>query len=178
MKPLIGITAEPVPAPDPERTGGIKLELNLNYAQAIADAGGIPVVIPPMADMAVMAALIDGWLIPGGEDIDPAQFGQSHHPEAKLQISDRFEGEQRLFREIPLDLPILGICYGCQFLNVVEGGDLNQHIPDDPNADRHEGGKVQSYRIDEGSKLGEVLSADEVKGRAITTRRWTTLGRT
>ena len=51
----------------------------------MADAGGIPILIPPMADMAVLANLIHGWLIPGGDDIDAKRFGEENHPKVSIQ---------------------------------------------------------------------------------------------
>ncbi|POA77941.1 gamma-glutamyl-gamma-aminobutyrate hydrolase, partial [Pseudomonas protegens] len=83
-KPIIGITVDCTHDPEDVRTRG-KLELNWNYAQAVVDAGGVPIMIPPIADMDVIAAMIDGWLIPGGDDIDASRFGQENHPKASLQ---------------------------------------------------------------------------------------------
>src|SRR5580658_10541588 len=108
LKPLIAITAETVHDPDDARTRG-KIELNWNYAQAVAEAGGVPIIVPAMADMAAIAPMIDGWLIPGGADIDASNFGQENHPEAKPQDPSRYEGEQALFSQVPEELPILGI---------------------------------------------------------------------
>src|ERR1700748_1764665 len=98
MKPIIGISVDILI--DPNNPKAVrKLALNWDYAQAITDAGGIPMLIPPMADMKRMATMIDGWLIPGGDDIDALRFGEENHPAVKLQDPARFEGEQALMAE-------------------------------------------------------------------------------
>lgn len=163
-KPIIGISVDCTHDPEDARTRG-KLELNWNYAQAVSDAGGVPILIPPTADMDVIAPMIDGWLIPGGDDIDGSRFGQENHTMARLQDPARFEAEKALYDRIPAELPVLGICYGCQFLNVVRGGDLIQHLPDVVET-VHTGGVLQSYSIEEGSKLGEAAAVTEMSGKS------------
>jgi putative glutamine amidotransferase len=165
MKPIIGITAEPKQDPEDARTRG-SIVLNWNYAQAVADAGGVPLIVPPMADMREVADLIDGWLIPGGADIDACRFGQENHPKAELQDPSRFAGEKALFESVPENMPVLGICYGCQFINVIRGGDLIQHLPDVEGTTKHTGGEVQSYRLDEGSQLSQLFESEEVAGKS------------
>jgi len=164
MKPLIGITVDCHQDPEDLRTRG-KLELNWNYAQAVADAGGIPLLIPPMADMEELAKLIHGWLIPGGDDIDAGRFGEENHPKVSLQDPARFEGESRLYKAIDATMPVLGICYGCQFLNVVRGGTLDQHIPDNEGAETHTGGLMQSYPL-QPSRLQDLVGTSEMTGKS------------
>lgn len=165
MKPIIGITLECTQEPDDTRAQG-KMELNWNYAQAVADAGGLPMLIPPMADVAEIANLIDGWLIPGGRDIDAKEFGQDLHPMAELQDPARFNCEKALFEAVSPDLPVLGICYGCQFVNVIRGGTLQQHLPDVLEQSDHEGGTLQVYAADASSKLAEIVDSDSIKGKS------------
>ena len=70
MKPFIGITVDSKVNPENDRTNGT-LELNWNYAQRVAEAGGVPVLLPPQADPEAVVAKLDGLMIPGGADIDP-----------------------------------------------------------------------------------------------------------
>ncbi|GIP33434.1 gamma-glutamyl-gamma-aminobutyrate hydrolase family protein [Paenibacillus sp. J2TS4] len=124
MKPIIGITSS------------IREErlavTGQDYIQAIAWAGGVPVVLPNLSDEASadkIAATIDGLLSSGGKDIDPTLFGEEPHPRLG-EVSperDRFES-MMIARMLQLDKPILGICRGCQILNVVQGGDMYQDI--------------------------------------------------
>lgn len=161
-KPLIAITVESDRNPDDPRSGGI-LRLNWNYAEQVARAGGNPILIPPTADMEQIAEIIDGWLIPGGRDIDAKYFGQENHPEAETADPSRFEAERRLYEAAPIDLPIFGICYGCQFLNVVRGGTLIQHLPDVVGT-VHTGGPLQAYALDPDSTLARVAKTEHIEG--------------
>lgn len=165
MKPIIGISVDCTRDTEDLRTGG-KLQLNWNYAQAVTDAGGIPVLVPPTADMTVLAELIHGWLIPGGADIDAARFGEENHEAVSLQDPNRYEAELRMFEAIDPTLPVLGICYGCQFLNVVKGGSLQQHLPDVVGDDSHSGGTLQQYAIEQSSQLAGIVETNVMSGKS------------
>lgn len=164
-KPLIAITVESRHNPEDPRTGG-KIELNWNYTQAIADAGGVPIVVPPVADMAEIADLVDGWLLPGGDDLDPALWGEAKHPKASLQDGTRFAAERRLFDVLPPEMPIFGICYGCQALNVLRGGSLDQHVPDTVGHEEHAGGTLQRYVVHIDSRLSAGAQAATMEGKS------------
>lgn len=156
MKPLIGITANFEPGE--EHTGG-RFVLNANYVQAIADAGGVPVILARQDAVEELAGQLDGLLVPGGDDIDPAEYGQEIHEKTKLVRDERYDFEKRLFQAIERtapEMPYLGICYGCQFLAVQMGGQLVQHIEDDL---QHTGGPLQSYQVASGSRLGEIVGS-------------------
>ena len=165
MKPIIGITVEPSRDTQNDRSGG-KLTLNWNYAQVSADAGGVPVLIPPTADPQDLAGILDGWLIPGGLDIDAGNFDEENHPEVELQDPSRFEIEKGLFEALPEELPVFGICYGCQFLNVVRGGTLVQHIPDLVGHDLHSGGNWEDIQVQPDTQLG-ALTGEAVRGKSF-----------
>jgi putative glutamine amidotransferase len=165
MKPLIAITVDVIPEPENERTRG-KLILNWNYAEMVAKAGGNPLLITPLTDVATIAPLIDGWLIPGGEDIDAAHFGEENHPKVGLQDPRRWEMEDALYQHVDQELPVLGICYGCQFLNVKRGGSLIQHLPDVVNHEAHSGGTMQTYHVASSSKLARYAGTDWIEGKS------------
>lgn len=164
MKPIIGISVDCRHDPGNVRSQG-KLQLNWNYAQAIAEAGGVPILIPPAADPASVIPLIHGWLIPGGDDFDASLFGEETHPEASLVDPKRTQGELAIYQSLPVDMPVLGICYGCQFLNVARGGSLQQHLPDVLGHDLHRSGEIQAATVAPGTRLAEATAAQSVVGK-------------
>lgn len=131
-KPVIGITL------DSEEPGGYSklpwYALRKNYSESVAAAGGLPVMLPHEPELAEhYLGLIDGLLVTGGAfDVDPALFGaESRHATVKLK-ERRTAFELAIVRgAVERDLPVLGICGGQQLLNVVLGGTLIQHIPDE-----------------------------------------------
>jgi putative glutamine amidotransferase len=110
--------------------------LPLNYLTAIQGAGGLPVMIPPdpelVEDPGQMLERLDGLILAGGVDIDPAAYGAEPHEETETGTSRlRDETEIALVRRaFDLELPVLGICRGMQVMNVALGGTLLQHVPD------------------------------------------------
>ncbi len=105
-----------------------------NYLDAVHRAGGLALIIPPVAEMAPAAALdrVDALLLIGGADIDPASYGAEAHPETRGTKPERDAAEIALTREAwARDLPMLGICRGMQLMNVAAGGTLAQHLEDE-----------------------------------------------
>jgi putative glutamine amidotransferase len=105
------------------------------YFDAITRAGGIAVLLPPQPVDARIAGRVldglDGLILTGGKDIDPARYGQEPHPATDVPRLDRDAWEDALLRAaIARELPFLGICRGLQVLNVALGGTLLQHLPD------------------------------------------------
>lgn len=109
--------------------------LPYSYVEAVQRGGGMPVMLPP--DPQVTAEpddaldLLDGLLLAGGADLDPASYGQPTHLETHDTVPERDAFEIALVRgAIERDLPVLGICRGMQLLNVALGGTLIQHLPE------------------------------------------------
>jgi len=112
----------------------------LNYAQAVAQTGGLPLFAPNLTPELAEAYLshADGILLSGGGDIDPRHFGQSPHPDLGMVDEERDLFELALYRAAKTrGLPILGICRGVQVINVTEGGTLHQHLPALPKTLQH-----------------------------------------
>jgi putative glutamine amidotransferase len=131
-RPIIGITLDSEPA-----GGWSKMPwyaLRQNYCDAVARAGGLPVPLPHEPELASeYLARLDGLLITGGAfDVDPSLFGASAR-HATVKTKDRRTAfEYAVTRgAIGADKPVLGICGGQQLMNVVLGGTLIQHIPDE-----------------------------------------------
>jgi putative glutamine amidotransferase len=102
------------------------------YADAVINAGGIPIMLPYSSDVSVLLNMIDGLIIPGGdEDINPKFYGRDIISN-KVKTNDiRAEFELGIVKQaLKMDMPILGICNGLQVINTVFGGTLIQHIPD------------------------------------------------
>ena len=165
MRPLIAITVESRRESENARTGG-KMELNWNYAEVIAEAGGLPIVVPPVTEMREIAGVVDGWLLPGGDDLDPSLWGEPLHPKAKLQDGTRYAAERRLFDAIPESLPILGICYGCQAINVLMGGTIDQHVPDTTGHEDHAAGNLQTYDVAPDTLFSRIVESPRMEGKS------------
>jgi putative glutamine amidotransferase len=172
MKPFIGINV------DIESKGNKELAMvQTKYSDAVVRAGGVPVLLPPMPDDALSIALskIDGLMLIGGSDYAPSNYGdKSQHPSTSLMDKRRDEYDLRLVRKAVAEtaLPILGICAGCQALNIAMGGSLIQDIPDEfPKSDIvHSAQKncweigfnKHSVKLLEGSKLHKIYGKDMI----------------
>lgn len=105
------------------------------YLDGVTGAGGIATLLPPQPVDAEVAARVlaglDGLIITGGKDIDPAAYGHQPHPATEQPAPDRDAWEFALLAAaLRQRTPVLGICRGAQLLNVALGGTLHQHLPD------------------------------------------------
>jgi putative glutamine amidotransferase len=109
--------------------------LSRSYVEAVQRAGALVLMLPPdeqlLEDPSVVLDLLDGLVLAGGADIDPASYGEQAHPETVDTVPERDRFEIALVRAaIERDLPVLGICRGMQLINVAYGGTLLQHLPE------------------------------------------------
>ncbi len=131
MRPIVGITSYAEEA----RWGVWEAPaalIPLAYVQAVEAAGGRPLVVPPCPE-AVEETLnaLDGLLLSGGADLDPASYGSEAHPETSGVRPERDGAELALLEAaLARDMPVLAVCRGSQVLNVALGGDLVQHLPE------------------------------------------------
>ncbi|HEX3948095.1 MAG TPA: gamma-glutamyl-gamma-aminobutyrate hydrolase family protein [Acidimicrobiales bacterium] len=103
------------------------------YVAAVLAAGGLPRPIPPLPALIAHEALddVDGLLLTGGGDIDPACYGATRRPETGDADAERDASELALVAAaLDRRTPVLGICRGAQLLNVALGGTLHQHLDD------------------------------------------------
>ncbi len=112
------------------------------YSKAVQAAGGLAVVLPPDDESAESPdetlGLLDGLVLAGGADVDPATYGARPHPETNGTWPERDRFELALaHRALERDIPLLGICRGVQMLNVALGGTIDQHLPDALGHERH-----------------------------------------
>ena len=156
VKPVIGLTTYKQRA----QTGVWDVTaafLPAVYFEAVQRAGGIPVLLPPQpADPEVVGRVldgVDGIIITGGADVDPARYGQDARPETDAPQLERDAWEDALLTvAIDRELPFLGICRGMQVLNVNRGGSLHQHVPDVVGDDR--------FRIGNGEFAGHTVATE------------------
>ncbi len=116
--------------------------LAMSYIAAIQRAGGLAVMIPPDGrfedECDQMLDLLDGLILAGGSDIDPACYGADPHPQTLHTVPERDRSELALAcRAVERDLPVLGICRGMQLINVAFGGTLRQHLPEELGHEEH-----------------------------------------
>jgi putative glutamine amidotransferase len=159
MRPVVGITLGDGDEP------GLHA-MREDYVRSVEQAGGIPVVLPPVRPEDVPAILdrLDGVLLSGGVDVDPALYGQAPHPKLGRVNRRRDDFELALTGEaLRRDVPILAICRGHQVLNVATGGTLTQDIASTiEGAMQHEGKGPRSrhsHRVEvtAGSRLRRIL---------------------
>ena len=125
--------------------------LPTQYAVAVESTGGVPALLPPVAQPGsadVLTARLDGLVVTGGADVDPARYGEQAHPSTARLRADRDAWELALLDAADaLGLPVLGVCRGMQVMAVQAGGSLDQHTPDLTGHEGHSPG---------GDKFGPV----------------------
>lgn len=168
-KPLIGLNADyraaTKDAPAFSYVAG-------GYYDAIVNAGGVPVVLPPLqdeTDLARVLDMLDGVVLVGGADLDPRRDGFMLHPAVRTLDKRRETFDRMLMRMVAeRKLPVLGVGVGMQLLNVQQGGNLFLHIPEDmPAALPHKDPLDKSHRhgleIVAGSLMERVYGDGEIR---------------
>jgi putative glutamine amidotransferase len=144
--------------------------LHRNYLDCVLQAGGLPVLLPPVAaadDADVCETLlsrVDGLVLTGGADVDPSRYG--HPPHSSTVSRPGRDGAEFALLDAALrrGLPVLGVCRGMQVLNVACGGSLVQHLPERIGNAEHQpapatfGGTTVS--VAEGSRVAAVLGTE------------------
>jgi putative glutamine amidotransferase len=143
-RPLIGVTTQTLQAIDGIPDGlPHSVVMNQRYYHAVASAGAAPVLIPLLDDLDALRAVydrVDGVLIPGGVDVDPAMFGEEPHERLGRIDPARDRVEVQLASwAVSEGKPVLGLCRGLQVINVALGGTLYQDLDAEyPNAIKHD----------------------------------------
>lgn len=174
MKPMIAITSGFKEMADGGPVRGRSI-LNIAYVDAVAAAGGIPVVLAPPpaggdAHYDQLVRRVDGILFSGGPDLNPSAYGEALHPKTELMHARRQDHELSLFRAADAaGVPIMTICLGFQLAHVARGGALLQHLPDVPRDaplehDRPAGESAfHSVRINAESSLRTITACETME---------------
>jgi putative glutamine amidotransferase len=191
-KPIIGITMRLEQATE-------RFYLARDYSEAVAAAGGVPLHISliPKADyIEACMEQLDGVLLPGSDsDVDPQSYGREPHPQLGPVQPVKDETDLLVLDEVERRrLPLFGICFGMQVLNVSRGGTLIQDIGSQvPNAIKHEQGAPRdrhshSVRLLDGSLVAALANSDtapvnshhhqaiETVGRELVATAWSSDG--
>jgi putative glutamine amidotransferase len=171
-RPVIGISA----AVESAAWGAWQeVEVNISqrtYSRGIDEAGGLPLLLPPSdagtAEPGQLLELLDGLLLSGGADLDPASYDATPDPQTTNPRADRDAFELALARgALDRNLPVLGVCRGMELLNVARGGTLDQHLAD-AALHLHTPGKFSDHevRLEPGSLAARAVGAERVSVRS------------
>jgi putative glutamine amidotransferase len=174
MKPVIALTAGEIHN-QLEPWSPVTYGQSYTYVDAIIHAGGTPFILPFTDDLTVLRQLYelaDGILFAGGDDPDPALYGEAPLPQLGIVSKRRDKLELQLLAWTLADQkPLLGICRGMQLLNIHQGGTLYQDIPTQlPEASDHNSSTkrkslvdiAHTLRVQEGSQLARILQSTTV----------------
>ena len=177
-RPVIGITMDYGDKPR-------QYMLPYDYTTSIERAGGLPWPLPFKTDLSLIPEIVDrldGIVFSGGDDLDPSLYGEGWHPKAEPIDPDRQRFELALIAEVERRrMPALGICLGCQLMNVHRGGSLNQFLPDLPREGALEhrklgdDGRRHVVELEPGTKLAEAIGSRQI---TVNTRHKQSIART
>lgn len=153
-RPIIGITTD-------YNSRQTAYESPYGYSLAVEKAGGLPLLIPYRSDFSLIPQIVDvlhGIIFSGGDDLDPAAYGETYHPQACPIDPARERFERAILAEVERRrLPTLGICLGSQLMNVHRGGSLIQFLPDVLNGN----GALEHRRLDDWTRRHDATLIPE-----------------
>ncbi len=169
-RPMIGLNMDYLPA---GKNGSAQLRVHAGYADAIYQAGGMPIIISPALkdrDLEDIMSRLDGFLLTSGPlDMDPRRLGMNPHPAVQPMPARREEFDRALCKII-LDrqMPVLAVSLGMLELNVVAGGSIFLHLPSDspktfPHKDLTGGVHRHLVLLEPGTRLDAIYGGTEVR---------------
>ena len=176
---LVSSARKPVPACTVAVTASIRPEgdtsrvrLTAAYVTALERAGLIPLIVPPLSNAEAAASVLDsvaGLVLTGGEDVDPARYGEKRHEKVRSVNPARDATEAALIEEARArGTPVLAICRGIQILNVALGGTLVQDIPSqcettiDHDDEGARNSRTHEVEIEPDSLIAKAVGAEHV----------------
>ncbi|MDD3588273.1 MAG: gamma-glutamyl-gamma-aminobutyrate hydrolase family protein [Thermoguttaceae bacterium] len=172
-KPLIGLNADLKSGQSSQQSVSF---LFSGYYDAVLQMGGIPVILPPYkdeSDLDQILSMLDGVIMVGGADLDPRRDGFMLHPSLRLMDERREEFDRMLINKVyERRLPFFGIGAGMQLLNVVQGGTLFLHVPEDlPRALPHRDSMDLYHRhalvVEKDSLFDRVYGDNEIRVNSV-----------
>ena len=146
--------------------------MHSGYYDVILSANALPILIPPLVkehDLAPILDRLDGVLLTGGDDLDPKKMGLSPHPSVTV-VPERRESSDRMLCKLiqQRKMPVLGIGLGMQELNVVNGGGIYLHLPEDmprgiPHRDPQGGAHRHTVVMEPGTRMEEIYGPGEIR---------------
>ncbi len=171
-RPIIGISCyrEPASWNAWERVPAVLVPAR--YVDAVRAGGGTPVLLPPLGpadDAAALIGRLDGIVIAGGADVNPARYGEHPQTHTTGWRDDRDVSEFALLDAADdAGLPVLGICRGMQVMAARAGGRLHQHLPDVVGHDAHSPGPAAYGPVKVDTVVGSRLAG--IVGPELTVR--------
>jgi putative glutamine amidotransferase len=168
-KPLVGINTDlRIPAKGRSPVSVVAT----GYVDCVLGSGGIPVIIPPLTkeqELRPIVDKLDAMVLIGGDDLDPKRLGMSPHPAVRIALPRREDSDRLLVRmATERKLPVIGIGFGMQLLNVMFGGTIYQHLPEDlpralPHKDPLGGSHRHGIEITPGTRLDDIYGDGEIR---------------
>ncbi|MCS7015950.1 MAG: gamma-glutamyl-gamma-aminobutyrate hydrolase family protein [Gemmatales bacterium] len=169
VRPVIGVNTDLVLG---KLEGSGQIRVHIGYAQSVYAAGGLPILIPPVLKKPELESLlerVDGLVLVGGQgDLDPKRQGLPRHHAVEPIPAQREEFDRLLCQlAIERELPILGVALGMHLLNVLCGGTLYMHLPEDlprslPHLDTTEAVHRHAVKLMPGSRLELIYGEEEI----------------
>lgn len=170
-KPISGCTVAVTAGIRPDGDTN-RVRLTAAYVTALENAGLIPLIVPPLSLDGAAAAILDsvaGLVLTGGEDVDPARYGEKRHEKVRSVNAARDATEASLIEQAKaMGKPVLAICRGIQILNVALGGTLVQDIPSQigttiaHDEDTPRDARSHEILIESGSLIAAAVGAEHV----------------
>ena len=146
--------------------------MHSGYFDCLLSANAFPVFIPPLireSELTPILDRLDGVMLTGGDDLDPKKMGLTPHPSVTVMSERRELADRLLCKQIQQrKMPVLGIGVGMQELNVVAGGGLFIHLPEDmpksiPHRDPHGGAHRHTVVMQPGTRLEHIYGPGEIR---------------